>query len=427
MEPITHWPYLPTLLRLALALGIGLFIGLERERRGKEAGMRTFAFVALVGAIGGLLGEPYSLLSLVLTGLLIVLLALENLRTGAGIELTTSAALIITGFVGVLAGFGHTFTPAVVGIITAAFLAWKERLVGFSLGLTESELRAAILLAILAFVVYPVLPNTPVDPLGLINPQETWLTIILIAAIGFVNYVLLKLYGTRGIEVGAFLGGLINSSVTVTDLALRVRAANGCLARVAFRGVLLATAAMLVRNALLVLILDRSAFVVAAIPLTLMLLVPVGALLVDQLLPPAEPVADGPRLQLQSPFSLPAAFKFGLIFLVLQITGGLAERSLGQVGFYAVSIAGGLVSSASAVASAATLGAAGTLSAVVAGTGAALASVASIVVNLPLVARYSRDGNLTGRLGRVLVLMIVLGLLVVLGQLGGVGPLASIP
>jgi uncharacterized membrane protein (DUF4010 family) len=421
METIPQWPYLPTLLRLGLALGVGLFIGLERERRGKEAGMRTFGFVALVGAVGGLLGEPYSILSLVLTGVLVVLLALENLRSGVGIELTTSAALVVTGYAGVLAGLGHTFTPAVVGIVSAALLASKERLVGFSLGLTESELRAAILLGILAFVVYPVLPNAPVDPWGLVNPQATWLTIILIAAIGFVNYVLLKLYGAQGIEVGTFLGGLVNSSVAVTDLALRVRAAGGRLARVGFRGVLLTTAAMLVRNAALLLILDRNAFVLALTPLALMLLVTVGVLLADHPQPTATPVSDGPGPSLQSPFSLQAALKFGLIFLGLQVAGGLAERALGQVGFYAISVVGGLVSSASAVASAASLGANGTLAAMVAGTGAVLASIASTASNLVIMARYSDDVDVSGRAGRVLALTAVLGGLVALGQLAVVG------
>jgi uncharacterized membrane protein (DUF4010 family) len=68
---------------------------------------------------------------------------------------STAAALIVTGYVGILCGLGHTLTPAAVAVVTAALLAWKERLAGFSKALTEAELRSAILLAILAFVVYP--------------------------------------------------------------------------------------------------------------------------------------------------------------------------------------------------------------------------------------------------------------------------------
>jgi uncharacterized membrane protein (DUF4010 family) len=164
--PAPTFPYLPTLLRLALALALGLFVGLERERRGKEAGLRTFGLAALLGGLGGLRGEAYALLGLGLLGILVVFLNWATLREGEGLELTTSAALLVMGFIGVLAGQGHTFTPVTVAIATAALLAWKERLAGFSLGLTEPELRSAILRAILAFIVYPVLPEAPPDPWG---------------------------------------------------------------------------------------------------------------------------------------------------------------------------------------------------------------------------------------------------------------------
>ncbi len=223
LDQIPSWPYLPTLARLGLALAIGLFVGIERERRHKEAGLRTFAFAAVLGAVGGLLGESYSLLALGLVGLLVVFLNLETIRTKEGAEITTSAALFITAFAGLLAGQGHTFTPSALGIATAALLAWKEPLAGFSHALTESELRSAILLAMLAFVAYPVLPPGSIDPWGLVEPRAAWITVLLIAALGFTNYILLKLYGERGIEFTGFLGGLVNSTVTVTELTQRAR------------------------------------------------------------------------------------------------------------------------------------------------------------------------------------------------------------
>src|SRR5690349_7817483 len=107
----TPGPYLPTLARLALALGLGLLIGIERERRRKEAGLRTFTFASLLGAVGGLLGDSFALLALGLLGVLLILLNLETIRTGEGAEITTSAALLVTGFVGVLCGRGQAFTP----------------------------------------------------------------------------------------------------------------------------------------------------------------------------------------------------------------------------------------------------------------------------------------------------------------------------
>ena len=47
LELVAQWPYLLTLMRLGLAVGAGVFVGLEREHRGKT-GARKFAFAALL-------------------------------------------------------------------------------------------------------------------------------------------------------------------------------------------------------------------------------------------------------------------------------------------------------------------------------------------------------------------------------------------
>ena len=83
------------------------------------------------------------------------------------------------------------------------------------------------MLAIQAFIVYPVLPSAPIDSWGLVDPQAAWLTVIMIAALGFANYILLKVYGARGVEMAGFLGGPVNSTVTVTELSARSRESHG--------------------------------------------------------------------------------------------------------------------------------------------------------------------------------------------------------
>jgi uncharacterized membrane protein (DUF4010 family) len=397
-----HWPYLPTFIKLALALGLGLFVGIERERRRKEAGMRTFAFAAVLGAVGGLLGYAFALLALALIGVLVLLLNIETIRTGEGVELTTSAALLITACVGILAGQGHTFTPTVIGVMTAALLAWKTPLADFSHALTESELRSAILLAILTFVVYPVLPRGTLDRWDLVNPRTVWMTVILIAAVGFLNYVLLKIYGRRGLDAASFLGGLVNSTVTVADLSERARQATDARTLEAVHdGVLLARAAMLLRNGAIVAILAPMAFTHTAVPFGLMLLAAIAPVLWrrrrkrDAAADAGSTAVEPALTTLRSPFSLTAAFRFGVIFLVLHVTGTLAARMLGEVGEYAVSAVGGLVSSASAVASAAALGAGGTVTPQVSGLAAILASLTSAAITVPFVARIVGDRRLT--------------------------------
>lgn len=384
-------PNMPTFLRLLLALAIGLFVGMEREKRRKEAGVRTFAFAALLGAVGGMLGDAYALMALGLVGILVVLLNVEAVRVGDGAELTTSAALVLTAFTGVLAGHGQTFTPMVLGVTTAALLAWKTPLAEFTTALTESELRSAVLFAIMAFVVYPLLPEGPVGPGELVDLREGWVTVILISALGFLNYVLLKVYGTRGLGVTSLLGGLVNSTATVAELARRAGQSPSSPERAfVHRGVLLASLAMIARNALIVGLIAPPALVRAAVPFGLMLLTSFLMLWLptrsdDGHVDPG--VTGQDTVPLRSPFSLSAALQFGAILLVLHVCATLAQRAIGDAGVYLVSALGGLISSASATASAAALFAGGSLPASAAAAAATFASLTSLFVSVPLVMR----------------------------------------
>ena len=408
---VVHWPYLPAFERLALALALGLFVGMERERRGKDAGLRTFGFVALAGALGGLLGDNYALLSVMLCGLLIVFLNLQTLRLNQGTELTTSIALAVTGLVGILSGKGHTLIPTAVGVITAALLAWKETLAVFSSKLVETEFRSAILLGILAFVIYPALPEGSIDPWGAFEPRAAWVTIILIAGIGFVNYILWKIYGSRGIELTGFLGGLVNSSVTTRELAQRFEDTQGVIMEVAYRGILLAMAAMVIRNAGLLAILAPAALRASVMAFGFMLIAVGGLVLVRRKSSAVSTSApEMPALSLKSPFSLSSALRFGIILVAIQVAGVIGQHFLGYLGVYLTSLLGGLFSSASAVAAAAALASHGTIPIEVAGTCAVIASLTSVVVNLPLVLGFG-NRTLTIRLAQAVGIIAFAGVL----------------
>lgn len=413
--PDLDWPYAEVLMRLTLGLALGFLIGLERERAGKEAGIRTFAFVSLLGTMGGALGTAFGLATLLLTALLVVVLNIFSIRSSDSVELTTSAALMVTAMAGILCGLGLTIAPAAVMVIATGLLAWKERLSGFSMGLTEKEIRSAVLLAILAIVIYPALPKGAVGPWDLIEPRTAWVAVILIAGIGFFNYILWKLYGTRGTELSGFFGGLINSNFTVIELVERVRTVGAAYVGTAYRGMMLAIAAMTLRNAVLLLILAPMALTSAFAAFALM--IGVGALLVvrSQHKGRREDAGDDTQINMGMPFSLTQALKYGLIFMVLHVLGALTQQQFGNAGFYVVSVVGGLLSSASAVAAAAALAAQGTVAPSTAGIGAVLASFTSIAFSFSFVLR-SRSRSLIRQVG-VAVLAVALA--------GGIGLMLS--
>lgn len=413
--PTPQWSYQVILVRLALALALGLLMGLERERRGKEAGLRTFGFLSLLGALGGSLGDGYALLTLTLTGMLAVLLNVHSLRSGEGVELTTSAAMFVTSMAGVLCGMGHTITPASVMVISTALLAWKERLAGLSMGLTEGELRSALLLAILAIVIYPALPVGAVGPWKIVEPRAAWITVILIASIGFVNYILWKLYGARGIELSGLFGGLVNSNFTVIEMTTRVRESQGRFAPVAYRGIVVALCAMLGRNATLLLILAPLALLESVGAFALMLATGAAMAVLAYLRASAADAHETTDLKLTLPFSLQVALKYGALFLLLHMVGILMQRQFGEAGFYLVTVIGGLLSSASAVAAAASMASQGEISPLVAGHGAVIASLTSLAFSFSFVLR---SGD------RTLVRRLMLAMLVIAAA-GGLGVLLA--
>jgi uncharacterized membrane protein (DUF4010 family) len=386
---------------------MGLFIGLEREHSQKR-GVRTFALTGLFGGLGGLMGTPFAAIVMGITAISIWLMNTREMALERKLTLTTSTSLAIVAFIGILFGQGHIFAPSVAGIATAAFLAWKRPISNFAGGLSDAELRSAILLAVLTFIVFPVLPTHPIDPWGLVQPRENWASVIIVAGLGFVNYVLLKIFGPSGMEITAFFGGLVNSRKVILELGLRLRELGVSLLPSVHRGILLATAAMLIRNGLIVAFLAPSAILFSLTPLLLMLAV--NWVLWLRVAPASPTGEDTPALHLESPFQLSAALKFGLVFLALNVVGALAQRHFGSASFYFVSILGGLLSSASSIASAATLVSHHEIPVVTGVNGIILSSLTSILANLPLIRGLVSDGGIKSKLCLALCLVAVVGL-----------------
>jgi uncharacterized membrane protein (DUF4010 family) len=272
-------------------------------------------------------------------------------------------------------------------------LAWKVELHKFAGGLQPAEIRSAVLLGLLGLVVYPILPNKFIDRWELVNPRQAWITVIAIAGIGFANYVLLKIYGKRGIYVSGFLGGFVNSSAAAVELATPLRT-SGIPQGVELAALLLTLVAMFARNLLILALFSPAAVLTASGPILAMTFV---ALLFVR----RAKTDDGETstaIHLESPVSLKRVLNFAALFLMIQILSTLSQRYLGKLGFLAVSIIGGLISSASTSAAAANMVGHGQMRAALAGEGVVLASVASALINLPIIYRVAKNPALSRKL-----------------------------
>lgn len=370
-------------LKVGITVALGLLVGFEREWSNKDIGVRTFTMAALLGLIGSLLGRE----ALFISGMAVLVLAvfanLRGLTVARKLEATTSLALVLIFLLGILVGEGHIFTPVACSILIAMLLALKPQFRAFAGGLTQQEIRSAILLALLGFVIWPLLPDHYVDPWNLIQPREAWIIVVVIACLGFMNYVLLRLYGSRGVYLTAILGGLVNSTASAAELASTLSATG--LGALAVPVVLLTSVAMFLRNIMILAIFGHSAVRTAAPPLLAM--AAVAAFWIYRDYHKAENAEGGPALELTSPISLPKVLRLAFLFLAVQVVTTLGQRHFGSAGFEAASLLGGFVSSASSTAAAANLAMHRVVTPAAGGIAAVLTSIASASMNLPMVQR----------------------------------------
>jgi uncharacterized membrane protein (DUF4010 family) len=343
-----------TLLSLAVALVAGGLIGAEREQahRGQSdfGGVRTFPLIAMLGALGAILGK--SLGGWVLGGFLLAasaMLILSRTRSKDDDQgITSEIAAIVTFALGALAGAAELLPRdprllLVIGlaVVTMALLAVKRPLHGFIASISRDDIYATAKFGILAVVALPLLPNRTFGPLGVINPFKIGVFIVLVAAVSFAGYVAARLVGSgRGLLLVALIGGLVSSTAVTVTLSGRAKG-HPSLASICALAIVAACSTMFVRVLVMIGIVDYLLLAKLAAPLGLMAVTGFGVALVSYLrLSGKTKSADA--VPFRNPFELRSALKFGLLYAVILVVAKAAEIYAGQTGLYASSVLAGL-------------------------------------------------------------------------------------
>ncbi|HJU10928.1 MAG TPA: DUF4010 domain-containing protein, partial [Candidatus Binataceae bacterium] len=304
-------------IKLALAIGVGLLIGLEREWAQKEAGVRTFTITALFGMLTALASTWAILVAFGAVTCLAVLINVHSITKRDSLEITTSVTLLATLVLGVLIGQGHWFTATSAAILITLLLSFKAGFSTFTGTLRLEEIRSAVLIGLIAFVIYPLMPTHSVDPWHLLRPREAWAIVIVIAGLGFFNYVMLRIFGTRGVYYAAFLGGLVNSTAAAAELAAVFATLEDETLPVA--ALLLTSAAMFIRNLAILAIFSPMALPDAFPALGGMALTAVPFVWWGL----RKRELEGRSLRLSSPLSLFRVCKFAALFIIIAAAGTL--------------------------------------------------------------------------------------------------------
>lgn len=333
---------------ILIAMVLGFSIGLQREmkilyenRKNDFGGARTFSMIGLLGYISAWINEhvPFFLLSatFILGAFLITAYIINSSDTDNGI--TTEVAALVTFFASSMLVYEKATLAVFVAIVVLFILNAQDKIQEYTKAIEKKDLSAAIIFAMMTFVVLPILPDKPIDPWAYFNLHNIWLMVILVAGISFFGYIAVRMVGaTRGIGLTGFFGGLASSTAVTLSLGRQGKNSPALSKNLAL-GIALACSIMLVR-------VFFELYVINA-PLAKQILTPVivatvtGYLFIGYLFVTAkkEPILQ--EMSFKNPFKLSEALMLGIVFGVVIALIKFANQTFGDSGVYVVSFIAG--------------------------------------------------------------------------------------
>jgi uncharacterized membrane protein (DUF4010 family) len=335
-------------LRFAIALGLGMLIGLERERSKSEeggAGVRTFALIALAGAVAGYLGRNLGLdwLALAIFVAVAALIIGMYVVTAAGGDtgITTEISALLAFLLGLLCAHEQQQLAAWVAVAMALLLALKGWLHRLASRIDASDVEATLKFGIVTLIILPLVPdqNYGPPPLDVMNPYKIWLMVVLISALNFTSYLLIKIVGAEhGVGIAGLLGGMVSSTAVTLGFSQRSRQPGEDASALAL-GIVLAWTVMFFRVIIMTAIINLDLGRRLAAAVGLMCAASLGACY--WLWRRHRQRERGEVKAGSNPFELDEAIKFGALFGVVVLIAKAAQVYLGDAGLYlAAGIAG---------------------------------------------------------------------------------------
>ncbi len=334
-----------SLQALGISVGLGLLVGLQRERAGSQAaGFRTFALITLFGTMCGLLAESLGAW-VVFAGMIGVAgaMIIANVNKGrlgnASPSMTTELAALLMFAIGAYLVFGHRSVAIVLTGAVFILLHAKPVLHGLVQRMGENDMRGLAQFALIALVILPVLPDEPFGPFRVLNPRQIWLMVVLVSGISLGGYVAFKLFGENaGAVLGGLLGGLISSTATTVSYARRASNEQGQVAA-ATLVIMLASTVVYMRVLFEVSVVAPSVMMQIAGPIVVMMATAMALAAsvwyrnrsISSEMPPQD-----------NPTELRAALTFGVMFAAVLVAVAAAKHYVGDQGIYAVAAISGL-------------------------------------------------------------------------------------
>jgi uncharacterized membrane protein (DUF4010 family) len=330
----------------AMALLMGLLVGIEREHERSQtalpffAGIRTFPLITLFGFLCGLAALagygwmlPVGLAAVSAVAVSAYVLKCQGPDRGATTELMALLAFLF----GTLSALGYVIPAATFAVVATLLLSIRAPLHRLAAAIQEDEIYAILKFGVVSVIVLPLLPNRVFGPLNVLNPRLIWWVVVLISALSMVGYVLMRFLGAKqGIAVTGLLGGIASSTAATFGLSSQAQSEGESLAKYFALGITIASTIMFVRMYMIAAVAAAPLARPLILPMALPFLVGAG---ISIFLWERKTSEREATLHVKNPMNLWSAIKFGLIFAVVMFVSKAGYQYLGTSGIY---LAGGL-------------------------------------------------------------------------------------
>ncbi|WP_299398028.1 MgtC/SapB family protein [uncultured Gelidibacter sp.] len=337
------------LTTLGIAFGLGLLVGLQRQRSKSEmAGVRTFTLISMLGVMAGFLSREYDnpfilpALGLCVAAMLMMANFIKVKKFDqADVGQTTEVAALLMFAIGAYLVMGSQLVGVFVGATMAVLLYIKEKLHDFIDSLSNKDLSAIMTLVGISLIVLPILPDRTFGPLDVINPKNIWLMVTLIVGISVFGYFIYKLVDKKmGIIFNGILGGLISSTATTVSYARKTKD-QASISKMAIFVITTASMVSMIRVLVEIAVVVPEKLSRLFLPILAEIVI-VALLSIGLFYLVNKESKDEKMPEPENPAQFKSAIIFGLLYGFILLLVAFTKRQFGDNALYIVSIISGL-------------------------------------------------------------------------------------